>query len=144
MELIEQPLKKKAYRDLLNLTEEERDICAADEDLVSDIDGWQMTKVGRTYGIYNIKLMKCGGISGALRISTIAEYEGIDLMWGCNDESRISITAALCTALSCRRTKYLDLDGSFDLAKDIVSGGFTLENGIMTPRDKPGLGVKEL
>ena len=58
-------------------------------------------------------------------------------MWGCNDESIISISAALNTALSFNNTKYLDLDGSLDLVKDLVSGGFNLKNGIMKPLDKP-------
>ena len=36
-------------------------------------------------------------------------------MWGCNDESCISIAAALHAAYACPATRYLDLDGSFDL-----------------------------
>ena len=41
-------------------------------------------------------------------------------MWGCMDESIISISAALHAAMACNATKYIDLDGSFDLAKDLV------------------------
>ena len=48
------------------------------------------------------------------------------------------------TALSFENTKYLDLDGSFDLERDIVSGGFNLKNGVLQPLDSPGLGVKLL
>ena len=43
-----------------------------------------------------------------------------------------------------KNTKYLDLDGSFDLERDIVSGGFNLNNGVLQPLDSPGLGVKLL
>ncbi len=57
--------------------------------------------------------MKCGGIYQALRIAELATEEGIDLMWGCFDESKVSISAALHTALSCKNTKYVDLDGFF-------------------------------
>ena len=92
--------------------------------------------------IFNIKLMKCGGITSGRKIANIALLNNIDLMWGCNDESIISISAALNTALSFSNTKYLDLDGSLDLAEDLVSGGFNLKNGVMKPLDKPGLGVK--
>ena len=74
--------------------------------------------------------------------ANIALLNNIDLMWGCNDESIISISAALNTALSFSNTKYLDLDGSLDLAKDLVSGGFNLKNGVMKPLNKPGLGVE--
>ena len=86
--------------------------------------------------------MKCGGITSGRKIANVALLNGINLMWGCNDESIISISAALNAALSFPNTKYLDLDGSLDLAKDLVTGGFNLKNGIMKPLDKPGLGVE--
>ena len=77
-------------------------------------------------------------------IHEIGLHEGIDLFWGCNDESIVSITAALHLAFSCANTKYIDLDGSLDLARDVVKGGFILEDGIMYCSDKPGLGVEKL
>jgi L-alanine-DL-glutamate epimerase-like enolase superfamily enzyme len=95
-------------------------------------------------GIFNIKLMKCGGISQGLKIAEIGLHEGIDLFWGCNDESIISITAALHLAFSCSNTKYIDLDGSLDLARDVVKGGFILRDGVMYCSEKPGLGVEKL
>ena len=76
------------------------------------------------------------------RIATIAKVGGIDLFWGCNDESIVSISAALHAAFACVNTKYLDLDGSLDLAEDIVSGGFILKDGMMSISDNPGLGVE--
>ena len=93
------------------------------------------------FGIWNIKLMKCGGITGALGISDIAELAGIDLMWGCMDESAISIAAALHTAYACPQTRYLDLDGSFDLSRDTATGGFILSDGDMHLLETPGFGT---
>ncbi len=61
-------------------------------------------------------------------------------MWGCMDESTISISAALHAALACPRTRYLDLDGSLDLARDVVVGGFLLENGELRTTNAPGAG----
>jgi len=95
-------------------------------------------------GIFNIKLMKCGGVREALRIADIAALQNIELFWGCNDESIVSITAALHAAFSCAHTKYIDLDGSLDLARDVVRGGFVLKDGVMYCSDKPGLGVEPL
>ena len=92
------------------------------------------------YYVFNVKLMKCGGIQAAAHIAEIARQRNIDLMWGCNDESIVSIAGALHVAFSCEHTKYIDLDGSLDLSRDFVSGGFTLEEGIMRPTDAPGLG----
>ena len=65
-------------------------------------------------------------------------------MWGCMDESIISISAALHSAMASSATKYIDLDGSLDLARDLVSGGFILKDGKMTLKNSPGLGVKLL
>ena len=62
-------------------------------------------------------------------------------MWGCNDESRISIAAALHVAFASPATRYLDLDGSFDLARDLAAGGFVLAEGMLRTAPGPGLGV---
>ena len=88
--------------------------------------------------------MKSGGIRGAREIAIIAANAGIDLFWGCNDESMVSISAALQVAYSCSNTKYLDLDGSFDLSKDWVTGGFILKDGFLYCSNEPGLGLKKL
>ena len=63
-------------------------------------------------------------------------------MWGCMDESRIGISAALHAAFACPATRYLDLDGSFDLARDVVEGGFELDQGFLRTTLAPGLGVR--
>jgi L-alanine-DL-glutamate epimerase-like enolase superfamily enzyme len=72
---------------------------------------------------------------------TIAQNANVELFWGCNDESIISITAALHAAFACPTTKYLDLDGSFDLAEDVVKSGFILEGGNLRLNGKAGLGL---
>jgi len=144
VELIEQPLPAKAVAEMKNLPEEIRLKIAADESLLTPKDALELVKPPRATGIFNIKLMKCGGISQALKIADIAAQENVGLFWGCNDESIVSITAALHTAFSCANTKYIDLDGSLDLARDVVKGGFILKDGVMTCSDKPGLGVDQL
>jgi L-alanine-DL-glutamate epimerase-like enolase superfamily enzyme len=126
------------------LPEDLRRRCAADEDLHSPADAIRMATDPQPYGIYNIKLMKCGGIRPAMQIAHVAEQSHIQLMWGCNDESIVSITAALHAALASPATHYLDLDGSFDLARDVVDGGFELRDGYLYPGDGPGLGVRLL
>jgi L-alanine-DL-glutamate epimerase-like enolase superfamily enzyme len=144
LELIEQPLPAEQIEEMRSLPAEIRQVLAADESLIGPEDAANIIGKTNACGIFNIKLMKCGGITQALEISRLAESAGIDLMWGCNDESIISISAALHTALSCKQTRYLDLDGSLDLAKDVVAGGFILENGEMRVNDLPGLGLINL
>jgi L-alanine-DL-glutamate epimerase-like enolase superfamily enzyme len=140
-EFFEQPLIPGRLQDMRQFPEALRLACAADEDLHSMDDAVQMGHRPMPYGIYNIKLMKSGGVDHALKIAEVAEMAGIQLMWGCNDESRISISAALHAALASTQTKYLDLDGSFDLARDIVQGGFLVKDGKLLPNGKPGLGL---
>ncbi|MBS1555333.1 MAG: dipeptide epimerase [Bacteroidetes bacterium] len=144
VELIEQPLPAKEVDTMRQLPADIRKIIAADESLLSPKNALEIVKPPVAAGIFNIKLMKCGGISQGLKIAEIGLHEGIDLFWGCNDESIVSITAALHLAFSCANTKYIDLDGSLDLARDVVKGGFILEDGIMYCSDKPGLGVEKL
>lgn len=144
IELIEQPLKAKAIDEMKQLPEEIRKIIAADESLISPKDAITLVNPPLASGIFNIKLMKCGGVSQALKIADIAALEGVDLFWGCNEESIVSITAALHAAFACKNTKYIDLDGSLDLGKDVVKGGFILKDGVMYCNDKPGLGVERI
>ncbi|UFH52390.1 mandelate racemase/muconate lactonizing enzyme family protein [Spirosoma sp. KNUC1025] len=141
VELIEQPMPVGREAELRELPSEIRIRLAADESLKDPKAALQLAQQPQPFGIYNIKLMKCGGIRAALDMATIAEPAGISLFWGCNDESRVSITAALHSAFACPNTRYIDLDGSFDLAEDIVSGGFVLENGRMRPSAGSGLGL---
>jgi L-alanine-DL-glutamate epimerase-like enolase superfamily enzyme len=141
LELIEQPLLVGKEQELLVLKEEERRILTADESLKDAHYALQLAQQPQPFGSFNIKLMKCGGIISALEIANIAQHACIDLFWGCNDESIVSITAALHAAFACSNTRYLDLDGSFDLAEDVVSGGFILENGWMKLTRKAGLGL---
>ena len=143
LELIEQPLPSGKEPELSVLPDVDRKILTADESLTDAASALLLSHPPAPYGIFNIKLMKCGGIRAAREIAGIAANSGINLFWGCNDESIVSITAALHAAYSCTHTKYLDLDGSFDLTGDYVTGGFILKEGVMYLTEQPGLGVNK-
>jgi L-alanine-DL-glutamate epimerase-like enolase superfamily enzyme len=142
IELTEQPVAARETVSLRSLPPGKRLHLAADESLLDESDALRLAAEPKPCGIYNIKLMKCGGIRPGLGIARVAEAAGIDLMWGCMDESVISIAAALHAAFASPNTRYLDLDGSFDLARDYARGGFSLENGVMRTLERPGLGVE--
>ena len=144
IELIEQPMPAIRPEPMRALPEALRARVAADESLLDEVDALRLIAPPAACGIFNIKLMKCGGIRPGLRIAALAEVAGIELMWGCMDESIISISAALHAALASPATRYLDLDGSFDLARDVVEGGFVLEDGFLRTTDRPGLGVERV
>lgn len=143
IELIEQPLLVRKEQELLKLNVKTRKLMVADESLKDARYALKFSQEPQPFGIFNIKLMKCGGILNAFEIANIAQNANIELFWGCNDESIISIAAALHAAFACPTTQYLDLDGSFDLAEDVVSGGFVLENGYLRLNGKAGLGVSK-
>lgn len=141
VEFLEQPVKADAIDGLRALAPSTRARIAADESLHSAADALRLATPPSPTGIFNIKLMKCGGVRPALAIAAIAEAAGRMLMWGCMDESCVGIAAALHAALACPATRYLDLDGSFDLARDVADGGFLVEDGHLRPVDACGLGV---
>jgi len=141
LEFVEQPVAAAAVAELRAMPEAIRRRIAADESLLDEGDALALCAPPAAAGIFNIKLMKCGGIRPALRIAAVAETAGIELMWGCMDESRISIAGALHAAFASPATRYLDLDGSLDLARDVVEGGFAIENGVMRTTGASGLGV---
>ena len=142
IEFVEQPVPREAFEEIRTLTPRHRARIAADESLHDERDALALAAGEPACGIFNIKLMKCGGVRPALRIAAIAETAGVALMWGCMDESRVSIAAALHAAFASPATRFLDLDGSLDLARDVVDGGFTLEDGVMRTTGAPGLGVR--
>ena len=145
IELIEQPVSSKNIAGMKSLPEGLRKKIAADESLTSPTSALHLLDSVPACGIFNIKLMKCGGLQAAGEITHIAEAAGIDLMWGCNDESVISISAALHLAFANAHTKYIDLDGSLDLGEDLATGGFVLKNGAMAiDSSLTGLGVKKI
>lgn len=144
IELIEQPMPVGTEAIMRSLPDFVRNMLACDESLKNAKSAIQLVQPPKVGGIFNIKLMKCGGLLGAFEIATIAQAAGIDLFWGCFDESIISISAALHAALACPNTKYLDLDGSLDLGRDVVKGGFIIEKGMMRPLDGPGFGFERI
>lgn len=144
IEFVEQPVPVSDFDSLRSLPQRVRARVAADESLLGERDALRLIEPPRPCGIFNIKLMKCGGVHAGLRIASLAEAADMELMWGCMDESIISISAALHAAFASPATRYLDLDGSLDLARDVVTGGFVLEGGCMRTTEAPGLGVKPL
>jgi len=88
----------------------------------------------------NIKLMKAGGISNAVKIAHLAEAANMRCMVGCMLESKIALTAAAHVVAACRNIVFADLDGNSEHTLDPVLGGVTVKAGTMTLPEAPGLG----
>ena len=138
--MIEQPLVKQDLAGLAKLTQISSVPIVADESADSIKGCKQVVDQRAAHGI-NIKLMKCGGTSAARVIHDYAHAAGMTLMLGCNDETRISIAAALHLVQTMPGLIYADLDGHMDLAEDPACGGFEIRDGFMHVSDRPGLGV---
>ena len=86
----------------------------------------------------NLKLMKCGGITEALKILNVAKAHGLKTMIGCMSESSVSISAgASITGI----IDYVDLDSHYNLDPD-PSEGPSMVKGITMINSLPGHGAK--
>lgn len=140
VELLEQPVAARDLGALARLERLGRVPIMADESLCTESDAARLIEA-RAASLFNVKLMKCGGIGPGLAIARRAAASGLGLMVGCNDESRIAIAAGLHFALAAPACDRADLDGHLDLQDDVARGGVRLRDGILERLDAPGLGV---
>lgn len=107
----------------------------ADESCVTEDD---VERIAPHFSGFNIKLVKCGGLTPALRMLEAGRRLGLKVMVGCMLESSLLISAG---AVVGQRTDFADLDGAWLVADDPFMGlGF--ERGRLTPgAGAPGFGV---
>ena len=86
----------------------------------------------------NLKLMKCGGITEALKILNVAKSHGLKTMIGCMSESSVSISAG---ASISGIIDYVDLDSHYNLNPD-PSEGTSMIGGVTMINSLPGHGAK--
>ena len=87
----------------------------------------------------NIKLAKSGGLREGVRMAHAARALGLGVMLGCMVESGLGIAASAAMASLC---DHVDLDGNLLIAHDPWSG-VDLIDGVQTPSEEPGLGVRQ-
>ena len=141
IEFLEQPTPAKNLNDLKLVHASSRIPIMADESALSTQEVFNLAAHGLA-DMVNLKLMKTGGMTGTMQATAVAAAGKLPVMLGCNDESRISIAAAVHLACALAGVQYADLDGAFDILDDVASGGFTVQDGFLVPGEMPGLGVK--
>jgi muconate cycloisomerase len=96
-----------------------------------------VAKVAASVDGVNLKLMKCGGITEALRIVATARAHGLKTMIGCMSESSVAISAG---AAMGALFDHIDLDSHLNLNPDPASGA-PLVDGCLSPLEAPGHGA---
>lgn len=133
VDYVEQPLVEGAEDDLYELFEGRPLPIFVDEScrFSSDV----ATVRGCVDGV-NLKLMKCGGITEALRIVATARAHGLKTMIGCMSESSVAIAAGAALGALF---DHIDLDSHLNLSPDPATGA-PIVDGRIVPTDAPGHG----
>ncbi|MGQ9542448.1 MAG: enolase C-terminal domain-like protein, partial [Armatimonadota bacterium] len=135
VEYVEQPLPKGMEDALCELYRQSPLPIFADESCFTSADVVRLAD--RVHGV-NLKMMKCGGLSEAMRIVHTARACGLQVMFGCYSDSSLAITAA---AHLSPLADHLDLDSHLNLLDDPFVGAQWVD-GRVIPGDLPGLGVQ--
>jgi L-alanine-DL-glutamate epimerase and related enzymes of enolase superfamily len=140
LELIEQPVKARDLAGMRYVTERVHTPVMADESVFGPMEVIELIRL-RAADIINIKLMKTGGISNAIRIADIAGMHGIECMIGCMLETSISVAAAVHVAVAkSNAITKIDLDGPSLCQFNPVDGGVIFNESEISVTDAPGPG----
>lgn len=144
LELVEQPVKAQDLDGMKYVTERVHTPIMADESVFGPREVIELIRM-RAADIINIKLMKTGGLSNAVRIADIASLYGMECMIGCMLESSISVAAAVHLAVAkANAITRVDLDGPSLCAFNPVDGGVIFNESEISVTDAPGLGIREI
>ena len=141
IELVEQPVIAHDIEGLKYVTERSYVPVLADESVFSPLDAMKIIQSGAA-DLINIKLMKCGGITPALKIADAASIMGVECMLGCMLEAKVSVNAAVHVACARSIITKIDLDGPVLCSEDPIIGGSIFDEKDITVSKAPGLGIK--
>ena len=141
IEFVEQPVPAADLEGMQYVTRHADVPVLADESVFSPADALKIMQTGAA-DLVNIKLMKCGGITNALRIAAAAEVYGVECMIGCMLEAKISVNAAVELACAKKIITKIDLDGPVLCSEDHILGGATFDEKNITVSDAPGMGIQ--
>ena len=134
VEYVEQPLVEGNESDLKYIFDGRQSPIFVDESCRFSTD---VPKVAEWVDGINLKLMKCGGLTDAIRIIAAAKAHGLQTMIGCMSESSIAIAAG---AAISGVLDHIDLDSHLNLNPDPATGA-PIVDGVIIPQDLPGLGA---
>ena len=110
-----------------------------DESIATVNDFVKWSELGIIDGIH-IKLIKCGGITNAVRLMHLCEAHGIAYMIGGMDEGMLAVAQAVAVAATADTTLF-EVHGHTRIGKDPVSG-LRVDGSFVHVPDGPGFGVE--
>jgi len=134
VEFIEQPLLANDWEGASYVYKNSCLPIIADESCIISADVIKCVK--HFHGV-NIKLMKCGGLTPAIKMIREATSLGLKTMIGCMTESTVGISAIAHIA---PLVDYADLDGALLIKNDIATG-VTISNGTIQFTKTKGSGT---
>ncbi len=132
--LLEQPMAKSDLKSHQFLSKNSPIPIYADESLQTLAD---FEAIKDSFNGINIKLMKCGGISQALKLIKLAHTASMPILMGSMNESSCAVMAAAHLAPLCT---YADLDGPWMIQNNPYEKP-NIENGRMLIGVEHGLGI---
>ncbi|MEO0924998.1 MAG: dipeptide epimerase [Cyanobacteria bacterium J06643_13] len=134
VEYIEQPLPVELDHQLEALSKVSPLPIFADESCFTSAD---IPRLAPSVAGVNLKIMKTGGLTEAIRAIQIAQACSLKIMFGCYSDSILANTAMAHLA---PYADYLDLDSHLNLKNDPFVGA-AIKEGCLIPNHQPGLGV---
>jgi L-alanine-DL-glutamate epimerase-like enolase superfamily enzyme len=141
IEMLEQPTKANYLYSLKDVARQCSVPIMADETALTLRDSFKLVRL-EIADMINIKLMKIGGITNAIKANALAELADVPVMVGCMNESMAAMSAGVHFACAFRNVEYADLDSALDFANDVAKGGARYEDGYVIPSERPGLGIE--
>ncbi len=136
LEMIEQPLPKEAHEAMGRVQAVTQIPIVADESVQTMTDVERLAAAG-VRGI-NLKLMKVGGLSPALRILRRARELGMLVMLGCMIETSVGTTAMAHLA---GLADWVDLDAPMLISNDPFDGLIYDPHAAIRVPERPGIGA---
>ncbi|AOS98214.1 L-Ala-D/L-Glu epimerase [Microbulbifer aggregans] len=144
LELVEQPVKANNLEGMRYISERVKTPIMADESIFGPLEVMDVIQ-RHAAEIINIKLMKTGGISNALKIADLAGLYDLECMVGCMLETSIGVSAAAhMAAAKSPVVSKLDLDVPSLCQYDPVIGGATYKDADIILNETPGLGIEKI
>ncbi len=134
VEYIEQPLPVALDHQLSALSQASPIPIFVDESCFTSAD---IPRLANSVAGVNLKIMKTGGLTEAMRSIQVAQACGLKIMFGCYSDSSLANTAMAHLA---PWADYLDLDSHLNLTDDPFCG-VKLKEGRLVLNHQPGLGV---